>query len=62
MADGVYVNVTEPLADSLAGDGFRQAGIKRGIDPGWALAPASLLEALAEFDEDRWAAIPRSRP
>jgi hypothetical protein len=131
MAVGVYVNVTEQLADSLAGDGFRPAGIKRGIDPGWALAAGanlvtifvgrheiakfvarlwaaargraatgthdsiviiehgdqrvaitlehegfgedgppqavvrgmtSMLEALAELDEDRPAAVPRSRP
>jgi hypothetical protein len=30
MAGGVYVNVPEPLADSLVGEGFRRAGINRG--------------------------------
>lgn len=63
MAVGVYVNVTEPLADSLAGDGFRQAGIKRGIDPGWALAAGANLvtifvarHEIAKFVERLWAA------
>jgi hypothetical protein len=68
MAVGVYVNVTEPLADSLARDGFRQAGIKRGIDPGWALAAGANLvtifigrHEIAQFVGRLWAAA-RGRP
>ena len=63
MAGGVYVNVPEPLADSLVGEGFRRAGIKRGIDPGWALAAGANLvtifasrHEIAEFVARLWAA------
>ena len=63
MAGGVYVNVPEPLADSLVGEGFRRAGINRGIDPGWALAAGANLvtifvsrHEIAEFVARLWAA------
>lgn len=32
MVDGVYVRVPKDLADYLAEDGFRSAGIERGIE------------------------------
>jgi len=63
MAVGVYVNVPEPLADSLARESFRKAGIKRGIDPGWALAAGANLvtifvgrHEIAKFVARLWAA------
>jgi len=68
MTAGLYVNVHGPLADSLIRDGFRQAGIKRGIDPGWALAAGANLvtifvsrHEIAQFVVRLWAAA-RGRP
>ncbi|MDN3355816.1 hypothetical protein [Actinomadura sp. DC4] len=32
MATGVYIDVPQDLADLLAEDGFRRAGVKRGVE------------------------------
>jgi len=70
MAAGAYVNVPEPLGESLADDGFRRAGVERGIDAGWALsADANLVtifvgrHEIARFIAHLWASArgPRVR-
>jgi hypothetical protein len=38
MVAGAYVNVPEGLGESLISDGFRKAGVERGVDVGWALS------------------------
>lgn len=71
MAAGVYVNVPELLADSLAEDGFRLAGYERGIelDAGTLLAASANLvtvlvgrHEIARFITHVWMAARRRTP
>lgn len=64
MADGVYVKVPKDLADCLVDDGFRSAGIERGIDS--VLADGANLvtvlvgsHEISRFVGQLWAAMRR---
>ena len=69
MVAGTYVNVPESLSESLVSDGFRKAGVERGIDAGWALAAGANLvtifvgrHEIARFIAHLWASARRRVP
>ena len=65
MVAGVYVEIPEQLADSLAADGFRKSGFRRGFDPLSVISARANLVTIfvaREFDRSRQGAITRSGP
>jgi hypothetical protein len=70
MAAGAYVNVPEELGESLISDGFRKAGVERGVDVGWTLSAGANVvtifvarHEIARFIAHLWAcARGRSTP
>ena len=64
MVAGAYVNVPEELGESLIIDGFRKAGVERGVDVGWALsagANAVTILSLAMKSRDSSPTFGRAR-
>jgi hypothetical protein len=69
MVAGTYVNVPEPLSESLVEDGFREVGVQRGIDAGGLLAASANLvtifvgrHEIARFIAHLWASASRRAP